>query len=572
MTKPFTVFPDRLWLYAFLARFRWLKSYKSKILLIAFIGTHIPLLTLLGCFIMSTALLLSVKLQVLAIALAATLMGTAVTLFALNALLAPVSLASSALRYYQRNQQLLNLPTAFFDEVGTLMADTSETLQKLDELIRYMENYDNLTGLPNSDLFRDRLHQILLQGTSSQLVAVFAFRLNNFKDINNTLGYRSGEYLLRAVAQQLSRSIGQDAMLCRGGSNEFWVLQTLTTIEEADQIARAMLKVVSEPFPLGDIDLRTSASIGIALHPIDANQVDVLLGNAGNAMAAAKRQAGNSYQFYSTELGSQLQERLELEAALHHALEREEFYLLYQPQISASTGCPVGVEALIRWNHPTLGLISPARFIPIAESSGLILAIGEWALRTACAQGTEWLKAGLPPLVMSVNLSAMQFKQPDLVECISQILDETGLPAYSLKLELTESLVMENIKPAIEILQRLHNLGVTIALDDFGTSYSSLNYLTQLPLDMLKIDQSFVRNLGSSAQDATIVRTIISLAHSLDLTVIAEGVETLEQLELLQANGCHQIQGYLISRPISAEAIVQFLKASLSPKVALAFS
>ena len=566
------VSPDRLWLYAFLAKFRWLKSYKSKILLIAFVGTHIPLLALLVCFITSTALLLSVKIQVLAIALVATLIGTGVTLFALHALLAPVSLASSALRYYQRNQQLLNLPTAFFDEVGTLMADTSETLQKLDELIRYMENYDNLTGLPNSALFRDRLHQILLQGTSAQLVAVFAFRLNNFKDINNTLGCRSGEILLRAVAQQLSRCIGQDAVLCRGGSDEFWVVQTLTTIEEADQIARTLLKGVSEPFRLGSTDLRTSASVGIALHPIDADQVDVLLGNAGTAMAAAKRQAGSSYQFYSTELGSDLQERLELETALHHALEREELYLLYQPQISASTGHPVGVEALIRWNHPTLGLISPARFIPIAESSGLILAIGEWALRTACAQGAQWLRAGLPPLVMSVNLSAIQFKQPHLVECVSQIIDETGLPAHSLKLELTESLVMENIEPAIKILQRLHDLGITIALDDFGTSYSSLNYLTQLPLDTLKIDQSFVRNLESSAQDATIVRTIISLAHSLDLMVIAEGVETLAQLEVLQANGCHQIQGYLISRPISAEAIVQFLKSSLSPKVALAFS
>ena len=560
--KQVSRFRDRLWLYAFLARFRWLKSYTRKILVIAFIGTHVPLLSLLTCFIFSTTLPLNNKVQVLVIALVATLIGTGITLFALHSLLTPLAMTSLALRQYQRDQQLPTLPTVFTDEVGTLMADTSETLQKLDEVIRYMENYDDLTGLPNSGLFRDSLRLVLLQTSPSQLVAVLVFRLDNFNDVTHTLGYHHSEQLLRSVAQHLSRCLYKDGVLGRGGSNEFWVLQSVTTIAEVDTLAKALLETVSKPFLFDGTTIRTSASVGIALHPIDAAHVDVLLGNAGSAMAVAKQQVGNSYQFYSTELGVQLQERLRLEADLHHALKRQELYLLYQPQFAANTKTLVGVEALIRWQHPTFGLVSPAQFIPIAETSGLILEIGEWTLRTACAQGAKWLKAGLPPIVMSVNLSALQFKQGYLVECVTQILDETRLPAQFLKLELTESLVMENIKPAIQILQQLHEIGASIALDDFGTSYSSLNYLTQLPLDTLKIDQSFVRKLESSAQDATIVRTIISLAHNLGLNVVAEGVETHSQLDFLTANGCDEIQGYLLGRPVMADVIAQCLKAS----------
>ncbi|HTL88871.1 MAG TPA: diguanylate cyclase, partial [Leptolyngbya sp.] len=375
--KQFFWFHDRLWLYAFLARFRWLRSYTRKILLIAFLGTHVPLLSLLFCFIFFTILPFHNKVQVMVIALVATLIGTGITLFALHSLLTPLSMTSLALRQYQRHQQLPDLPTAFRDEVGTLMADTSETLHKLDEVIRYMENYDDLTGLPNSSLFRELLRLVLLHASPSQLVAVLALRLDNLQDVTGTLGYHNGEQLLRTVAQHLSRGIHDDAVLGRGSSDEFWILKSVTTIEEVITLATTLLDSVSRPFLLDSNTIRTSASVGIALHPIDAVHVDVLLGNAGSAMAVAQRQAGNSYQWYSSELGAQLQERLRLEADLHHALERQELYLLYQPQVATNTGNLVGVEALIRWHHPTFGMVSPAQFIPIAETTGLIIAIGE---------------------------------------------------------------------------------------------------------------------------------------------------------------------------------------------------
>ena len=301
-------------------------------------------------------------------------------------------------------------------------------------------------------------------------------------------------------------------------------------------------------------------SIGISIYPNDRTEVDSILGNAVKAMDRAKAQGQNKYQFYSRELNNKLQERLVLERDLHNAIKNGEMLLHYQPQVCLRTGKIIGVEALLRWYSPIHGFVSPAKFIPIAEETGLIISIGEWVLRTACAQNRSWQLAGLPLIKMAVNISSRQFKEQNLVEIATQVLQETGLKANYLELEITESLIIDNIQQVINTMNQLHDLGISLSLDDFGTGYSSLNHLKRLPIDLLKIDQSFVRELTIGSDDAAIVKAIISLAHNLQLSVIAEGVETEAQLEYLRRNGCDEIQGYYISRPVAAEALTKQLQ------------
>lgn len=563
-TIKFPKFPKaNLYLYSFLSRFPYLKTYKRKIMLVAFLGTHIPLLTLLAYFVISSSFTFEIKVRIILIALLATLVGTALTLYALHNLLAPVTLTFLALREYLSKKTLPNLPTEFTDEAGILMADTSHTIKKLDQVIQYMANYDDLTGLPNRVLFRDRLQQTLSQAqTNNQLFAVISLSLDRLNNINNTPGHSTGDLLLRSAAQRLATCVHNTDVVSRIGSNKFAILQSnLTSLDDVVNLSQKLLNTLSKPVLLNGNAVRTGASIGISIYPSDCTNVDQLLENADTAMYQTKRQGSNNYQFYSAELNANLQERLTLENELHDALKQGEMVLHYQPKVSLISGRIIGVEALLRWQSSTYGSVSPAKFIPIAEESGLIVSIGEWVLSTACAQNRTWQKNGLPPLKMAVNLSARQFKQPNLVQMIAKILNETDLNANYLELELTESLIIENVQQTITTLQQLHDMGIVLSLDDFGTGYSSLSYLKRFPIDILKIDQSFVRDLVFNSDDAAITEAIISLAHSLCLGVIAEGVENQEQLDYLQANGCNEIQGYYFSRPLAVADITKLLEA-----------
>ncbi|MBG1259402.1 putative bifunctional diguanylate cyclase/phosphodiesterase [Nostoc commune] len=554
----------KLYLYSFLANFRWLKkSYTAKIMLVAFLGTHVPLLTLLLSFLISNSYSLEMAARVMIIALLATLAGTAATLYALNHLLKPVILTSAALQNYLNTKTLPELPTEFADEAGTLMADTSQTLHKIDELIHHITNYDDLTGLPNRDLFCDRLHEIQSKSENNQrLVAVFLLSIDDFTGISHGLEHEAINLLLRAVAQRLSTCTTQIDILAHLSKDEFALVRTeIHSFESVIKLSQLLLSTLSKPFSVGGNSIHITASIGITINDInDCNSVDQLLQQAHIALYQAKQQGRSQYQFYSPEINAQLQERLTLEKELHGALERNEMLVYYQPLIDLRSGQITAVEALIRWQHPTLGMISPAKFIPIAEANGAIVPIGEWVLRTACAQNRAWQLAGFTPIRMSVNLSGRQFEQPYLVEVINQILEETGLKASDLELEVTESFLMGNIERSIKSLKQLRELGIWLALDDFGTGYSSLSYLKRFPVNILKIDQSFVHDVMSNPDSAAVTNAIIALAKSLRLSITAEGVETQEQLDYLKMQGCDEGQGYYFSRPVPADVIARMLQ------------
>ncbi len=534
-------------------------------MLVAFLGTHVPLLTLLLSFVISNSYSLEMATQVMIIALLATLAGTAVTLYALNHLLKPVIFTSATLQNYLNTKTLPQLPTEYADEAGTLMADTSQTLYKLDQLIKYITNYDDLTGLPNRDLFRDRLHQILSQPENNQhLVAVFLLSIDDFTGMSHGLEHETTNLLLRAVAQRLSTCTTQTDILAHLSGDEFALARIdIHSFESLIKLSQVLLSTLSKPFSIEGNSIRITASIGITINDLnDPNSVDQLLQQAHIALYQAKQQGRSQYQFYSPEINAQLQERLTLENELHGALERNEMLVYYQPLIDLHSGQVTAMEALIRWQHPTLGLISPAKFIPIAEANGAIVPIGEWVLRTACAQTRAWQLAGFTPIRISVNLSSRQFEQPYLVEIVNQILEETGLKASYLELEVTESFLMADIERSVKTLKELQKLGICLALDDFGTGYSSLNYLKRFPVDMLKIDRSFVQDVMSNADSAAVTDAIIALAKSLRLKITAEGVETQEQLEYLQMRGCDEGQGFYFSRPVPADIIASMLQKS----------
>lgn len=553
----------KLGLYGFLARFRVLKrSYIAKIMAVAFLGTHVPLLVLLLSFVLSPTYTWEMTLRVLIITLLATLGGTVATLFALHHLLRPVALTSKELQNYLNSQRLPNLPTEFADEVGTLMANTSQTLHKLDELIHYIRHYDDLTGLPNRELFRDRLAQASLVPTgSSRLVAVLLVGINDFVEVSHAWDPETANLLIRGIAQRIENSVHPSSIVARLEGDEFAIALTdIPSFENVIKLAQLLLSTLAKPFSIQGNGIRVTAGIGITLeHLSDRNEIDLLLQQAHMALHTAKQQGRSRYQFYSPEITAQLQERMILENELYGALERQEMRVYYQPLIDLQTGEIRAVEALVRWQHPTFGLVSPAKFIPIAETNGFIIPLGEWILRTACAQNREWQSAGLQPIRLSVNLSARQFEQSDLVERVRETLQETSLePAY-LELEVTESALMNNMGCSMATLSKLRGLGISLALDDFGTGYSSLNYLKQFPVNMLKIDRSFVQDITSNPDSAAVTNAIIALAQSLHLGITAEGIETEEQLNYLKMRGCHEGQGFYFSRPVPAEAIAPML-------------
>ncbi|AFY44782.1 bifunctional diguanylate cyclase/phosphodiesterase [Nostoc sp. PCC 7107] len=554
----------KLYLYTSLANFRLLKkSYTAKIMSVAFLGTHVPLLTLLFCFVTSNSYSWEMIIRVLLIALFATLIGTAATLYALHYLLAPVILTSAALQDYFHTKKLPELPTEYADEAGTLMADTSQTLHKLDELIHQISNYDNLTGLPNRDLFSDRLYQNISQSQNQQqMVAVLLLGIDDFTGISHGLEHEKSNLLLRAVAQRLTNCIGQTDILAHLSQDEFAIAHIeILSFESVIKLSQLLLGTISKPFFIDGQQIHITASIGITINNLgDRNYVDQLLQQAHIALYQAKQQGRSQHRFYSPEINARLQERLTIENELRGALDRGEMVVYYQPLIDLQTRQITAVEALVRWQHPTRGLISPAQFIPIAEDNGLIISIGEWVLRTACAQNRAWQLAGMEPIRMSVNLSARQFEKPNLVEVIKQVLQETELSASYLELEVTESFLMGDVQRSVTTLKQLRELGLWLALDDFGTGYSSLNYLNQFPVNMLKIDRSFVQNITVASDGGAVTDAIIALAKSLQLKITAEGVETQEQLEYLEQRGCQEGQGYYFGIPAPAQRITELLK------------
>jgi diguanylate cyclase (GGDEF)-like protein/PAS domain S-box-containing protein len=414
--------------------------------------------------------------------------------------------------------------------------------------------YDSTTGLPNRALFEGELARMLSAQRAEQTPAVILLCPDRFKRIVDTLGHAAGDRLLRDVAERLATCAGEGDLLARFADEEFaLLLPRAARPEEVIAVARRVHESLKQPFHTGVHDLYVTASIGIVLPPRDGEDVQDLMKNAGAALFRAKEQGGNDHQFYAAEMNAAALRRLSLESGLRRALDREEFTIHYQPQMDISTNNITGMEALVRWQHPEMGLVSPAEFIPLAEDTGLVVPIDEWVLREACTQNKAWQEAGLPALRVSSNLSARMFRQPGLAEMVAGVLEETGLDPDYLDLELTESSVMSNAEAAIETLRALRALGVHVSIDDFGTGYSSLNYLKRFPADCLKIDQSFVRDAATEPHDAAIVRAVITLARSLDLKVIAEGVETEEQLRFLRLLGCDEVQGYLLSRPLPAE-------------------
>ncbi len=434
--------------------------------------------------------------------------------------------------------------------------DITERKQAEKRLVQ-LANFDSLTGLPNRSLFRDRLkHAVAQAHRKKHLVALLFLDLDRFKMINDSLGHHAGDELLKAVSKRLLVNAREEDTVARLGGDEFTViLEGITSSEDATIVARKILQVMGKPFVLDGHEVFVTTSVGITIFPIDASGIDELLKNADTAMYRAKEHGRNNYQFYTADMNAKAVEHLIMEGSLRHALERDEFILHFQPQVDLHSREITGMEALLRWNHPDLGLLYPNQFMLLAEETGLIISIGEWVLEQACKQAVEWRDRGIPPLRMAVNLSALQFRKNDLVAVIAGILDFSGLDPQFLELEITESFLMENVDSAITKLQDLSALGVHLAIDDFGTGYSSLSYLKRFPLNALKIDQSFVRDISTDSDDAAIVEAIIALAHSLHLRVMAEGVETEEQLNFLRTRGCDLVQGFLVSHPLCAADI-----------------
>ncbi len=440
---------------------------------------------------------------------------------------------------------------------------------QLEELVRQrtaelnrLAYYDALTDLPNRTLFEDRLTQALSSAQRERrTVGVLSLSLERFKKINDTLGHAEGHRLLREVAARLTNCVRDGVTVARFEGDEFaLLLAQVGGTEDVLEVIRQINEALKLPFTLGGQELFVTLNVGISLSPSDGEDAPTLLKNAGAALYRAKEQGGSNYQFYTADMNARALKRLVLENSLRRALERKEFEVYYQPKVDVNTGRVVGAEALVRWRHPELGLVSPAEFIPLAEDTGLIVAIGEWVLRTACARCKAWQDAGLAPLSVAVNLSARQFQQPNLSATVIRILRETGLCPQDLEMELTESSIMRNADSAVRSLGELKKAGVKIAIDDFGTGYSSLGYLKRLPIDKLKVDRSFVRDVTTNPDDATLVTAITTLAHNLRLKVVAEGVETEEQLRFLRLLGCDEWQGYLCSGPLPAGAFEELLR------------
>lgn len=451
--------------------------------------------------------------------------------------------------------------------IATHLAGIAIERKNTENRIRYMGDHDALTGLPNRTLLEDRLKQAILYAQRyDRMVTVVFIDLDKFKLVNDSLGHSAGDELLKTVANRMVQCVRRTDTVVRLGGDEF-VIILFDQPSDVDGITPVLLKIqeaILQPIQLGGHKLHVTCSMGLATYPADGTDTDTLLRNADAAMYRSKELGRNGYQFYTSEMNSKHQGKLAMQDGLRNAIDRNEFLLLYQPQVDLHSGQVIGVEALIRWQHPELGMVSPIKFIPQAEETGLIVPIGDWVIHAACRQNKAWQDAGMPPITMSVNISARQFIERDLVSRVMHALQESGLAPMYLELELTESLIMQDLQQAITKMKELQAMGIRLSIDDFGTGYSSLAALKSFPIARLKIDQSFVRDLPDNENDKAIATAVISLGHTLNLNVIAEGVETEQQQAFLRENGCDEMQGYLFSKPVSAQAIEQLLTPQCS--------
>lgn len=448
------------------------------------------------------------------------------------------------------------------DSLEQDVCERTRSLESANKQLRHLATHDALTSLPNRILLDDRMSQCIEQAKRvGEGFAVCVLDLDRFKHVNDSLGHRAGDEILKQVARRL-QNVGRGAdTVARIGGDEFvMILGQARSPDDAARVGSKIVEEMREPIQVGVLDVHIAVSIGIAFYPADGATVETLYAHADAAMYCAKQRGGSAFECYSSSMNLATENRVRYEADLHRALNLQQFELHYQPKVSALTKQMHSVEALIRWRHPVDGLVPPDRFIPLAEESGLIVSIGEWVLREACRQVRAWQDLGLPAMRVAVNVSALQFRRHDLVETVQRALNDAGVDARYLEIELTETALMSNPEESVEILERLSRMDVIVSVDDFGTGYSSMSYLRRFPIDKLKIDRSFINHLMTSADDASIVRAIISLAHGLRLKVVAEGVETAEQVACLQKLGCDQFQGFYFSRPVTATAFEELLR------------
>jgi diguanylate cyclase (GGDEF)-like protein/PAS domain S-box-containing protein len=443
--------------------------------------------------------------------------------------------------------------------------DVTEIEQAYGEL-RQVTNHDPLTGLPNRRLLNELLeHAIRRAERDHSKVALLLVDLDRFKTINETLGHRAGDQLLAEVAQRITKTLRDSDVTARLGGDEFIVIMdVMRDSDDVSVVAEKIIECIGQGFHIDDEEFYIGASIGISIFPDNSREVGELIKTADIAMYQVKIEGKNHYRFYSSDMSENATERFVLENRLRHAMERNQFEVYYQPQVSLADGRVIGAEALIRWHHPESGMVSPDKFIPLAEETGLIIPIGEWVLRESIMQAMKWIEEGYPLQWVSVNVSGIQIQRSNFGDIVYGVLVETGCEPGVLELEITESTIMRNTEHVIGIFDRIKNMGVSIAIDDFGTGYSSLSHLKRLPLDKLKIDRSFVRDLPQNTDDAAIANAVYALGRSLGLTVIAEGVETVEQADFLRKMGCDEAQGYLYGRPLTATAFTELLKSEKS--------
>jgi diguanylate cyclase len=466
---------------------------------------------------------------------------------------------ASALTRKWQNEMTLRRHVESLERV---VEDRTRGLEAANRQLRHLATHDALTGLPNRILLEDRLSQAIAHAArDGHSFAVAVFDLDRFKVVNDSFGHNAGDTLLKEVAARLqgvARSI--DTVVRLGGDEFVMIIDNLAQPADAQAVAQRALAALHQPLRIGEQDIHSSASIGIALYPQDGSSVETLMAHADAAMYCVKQQGRNDVQFFTPGMDAATQDRGKLESDLHHALARGQFVLHYQPKVDAQTGLLRGAEALIRWLHPERGQVPPATFIPLAEECGLIEAIGNWVIREACRQARAWQDEGLTPTRVAVNLSAFQFRNGTLLATIREALEKYRLDPAFLEVEITESALMSDPEESVSILRKLSEMGVLVSVDDFGTGYSSMSYLQRFPIDKLKIDRTFISDVTSSNDDASIVSAIVSLGHTLKLKVIAEGVETPEQLEFLQMLGCDQYQGYHFSKPMPASEFAELIR------------
>jgi diguanylate cyclase (GGDEF)-like protein len=469
---------------------------------------------------------------------------------------------SSTVNAFDQDVRELLLEMTLDIEFALKNFDREAVRQQADQRVQYLAHYDVLTGLPNRSQLHERARHLLEHARNSRTsMALMMLDLDHFKDINDSLGHTVGDALLSELALRLTSCLRDTDLVARLGGDEFIFVLPNAGSGEASDVARKLLDLTGQAYTVGTHDLKVSASIGIAMYPDDGMDVETLLQRADAAMYQVKRAGRHDFRFFTAAMQQRAARHLQVVNALRYALERDQMHVVYQPQVSLKTGRIVGAEALLRWSTPELGMVSPAEFIPAAEESGLIVSIGDWVLRQAVRQARQWLDAGLPPLVMAVNLSAIQFRTADLPSHVAQVLYEEGLPPEYLELELTEGVAVQDPQGAIATMNQLHDRGIRMSIDDFGTGFSSLSHLKKFKVYKLKIDQSFVRDISTDSEDKAIVSAIINMARSLGLTTIAEGVETTAQLDFLREQDCDEMQGYHFSKPLLPDAFRALLEA-----------